>query len=96
MDVLIRPHISEKTSLASETLGTYTFIVDKRANKIQIKNAIEDRYGVTVDTVRTMIIPGKARSRFTKTAVIKGIKPSYKKAIVQLLEGDEIDFYANI
>ena len=81
---------------ASEEFNRYGFVVDRNANKIQIKGAVEDAYGVTVDSVRTMNYAGKSKSRFTKAGVISGRTSNFKKAIVQLAEGDTIDFYSNI
>ncbi|MBT3207205.1 MAG: 50S ribosomal protein L23 [Bacteroidetes bacterium] len=96
MDIIIKPVISEKMTTLGEKLNRYGFIVDKKANKIQIKKAVEDMYGVSVEAVNTMIYGGKPKSRFTKTGVISGKTKAYKKAIVTLLEGDNIDFYSSI
>ncbi len=96
MEILKRPLITEKQSVATEKLGTVGFIVDKRANKIQIKKAIEEFYGVRVTDVRTMVMPAKAKSRYTKSGVLTGRKGSFKKAIVKLAEGDSIDFFSEI
>jgi large subunit ribosomal protein L23 len=81
---------------ASEEFNRYGFVVDRTANKIQIKGAVEEAYGVTVDSVRTMNYAGKSKSRFTKAGVISGRTNHFKKAIVQLADGDTIDFYSNI
>ena len=96
MSILIKPIITEKMTAASEEFNRYGFVVDRTANKIQIKGAVEEAYGVTVDTVRTMNYAGKSKSRFTKAGVISGRTNHFKKAIVQLAEGDTIDFYSNI
>tara|TARA_B100000925_G_scaffold284944_1_gene260608 strand:+ start:446 stop:736 length:291 start_codon:yes stop_codon:yes gene_type:complete len=96
MSILIKPIITEKMTAASEEFNRYGFIVDRNANKIQIKGAVEEAYGVTVDSVRTMNYAGKSKSRFTKAGVISGRTSHFKKAIVQLVEGDTIDFYSNI
>ena len=74
----------------------YGFIVDKRANKIQIKSAIEQFYGVKVIDVNTMNYSGKVKSRYTKVGFLTGRTNAFKKAIVTLVEGDSIDFYASI
>ena len=71
-------------------------MVDQRANKIQIKNAVKDMYNVTVDNVNTMNYAGKSKSKFTKAGLISGKTNRYKKAIVTLSEGETIDFYSNI
>jgi large subunit ribosomal protein L23 len=81
---------------AGEKLGHYGFIVDYKANKIQIRQAIEAMYNVTVDSVNTMRVPGKIRTRYTKTGFTKGSTGAYKKAVVTLKAGESIDFYSNI
>ena len=81
---------------ASEEFNRFGFVVDRNANKIQIKAAVEEAYGVSVNSVRTMNYAGKSKSRFTKAGVISGRTNHFKKAIVQLSEGDTIDFYSNI
>ena len=96
MDILLKPIVTEKMTDLSEKLNQYGFIVEKRANKIQIKKAIEEMYGVSVQSVNTMIYAGKSKSRFTKTGVISGRTKSFKKALVTLVDGETIDFYSNI
>jgi large subunit ribosomal protein L23 len=93
-DVLVRPVITEKVNSQMERSGRYTFVVDKRANKLEIKKAVQDFYGVTVENVNTVVVPGKSKSRFTKAGFINGVKSSYKKAIVTLAEGDSIDLFS--
>ena len=95
-NILVKPLITEKTETISEKENRYSFVVDKRSNKIEIKDAVEKMYGVAVVAVNTAIIPSKARSRNTKSGVIKGKKSSYKKAVVRLAEGDIIDFYGDL
>ncbi len=96
MDTLIKPIITEKMTQLGEKVGHYGFIVDKEANKRQIKKAVEEMYDVSVASVNTIIVGGKLKSRFTKGGVIMGKTKTYKKAIVKLAEGDTIDFYSNI
>ena len=96
MSVLIKPIITEKATADSELNNRFGFIVDSKANKIEIKNAVESAYGVSVEKVRTMIYGPKRKPRFTKTGVQHGKTNSFKKAIVQVAEGDTIDFYSNI
>lgn len=96
MDILLKPIVTEKMTAQSEDLNKFGFIVDKRANKIQIKNAVEEMYGVTVEEVNTMRYAGKRKSRYTRSGVIEGRTKSYKKAIVTLASGETIDFYSNI
>ena len=95
MSVLKKPLVTEKVSALNEK-GKYGFIVDIDANKVEIKQAVEKQYGVTVQQVNTMRVMGKQKSRYTKTGVLSGRKPSYKKAIVTLAEGEVIDFYSNV
>jgi large subunit ribosomal protein L23 len=95
-NIIIKPVVTEKMTTATEDLNRFGFIVDRNANKVQIKNAIEGMYGVTVTGVRTMNYAGKSKTRYTKTAIVNGRTPAYKKAIIALAEGDTIDLYANI
>ncbi|MCS6794330.1 MAG: 50S ribosomal protein L23 [Raineya sp.] len=87
--------ISEKASKLQDK-GIYTFIVDKNANKVEIKNEIERLYGVTVESVNTARYAGKPKVRYTKTNVMAGKTKAYKKAVVRLAEGDFIDIYGNV
>ena len=95
MSVLIKPIITEKVSAQNES-GKYGFVVDLDANKVEIKKAVEKMYGVNVQDVNTMRYQGKSKSRFTKARVISGRSASFKKAIVQLAEGEMIDFYSGV
>jgi large subunit ribosomal protein L23 len=96
MSIIIKPVITEKMTAMGEKLNRYGFIVQRKANKLQIKKAIEDLYSVQISDVNTMVVPGKAKSRFTKAGNISGQTSAYKKAIVTLKEGETIDFYSNI
>jgi len=96
MDILIKPVITEKMTGLGDKLNRYGFLVDKRANKIQIKKAVQDMFGVTVTSVNTMRYSGKSKSRFTKTGTVVGKTGSFKKAIISLADGDAIDVYSNI
>ncbi len=95
-EVLIKPVLTEKANNQQEKLKRYAFKVDKKANKLEIKKAVEDFYGVTVNDVNTLIVPGKNKSKFTKAGYVKGVKKGYKKALITLAEGDTIDLYSNI
>jgi len=95
-EVLIKPILTEKANAQQEKLKRYAFKVNRKANKLEIKKAVEDFYGVSVVDVNTLVAPGKNKTRFTKAGFIKGVKPAYKKALVTLAEGDTIDLYANI
>lgn len=94
--VLVKPMITEKSENISETQNKYTFVVDRKANKIEIRKAIEAEYSVTVDAVNTLVMPGKSKVRNTRSGLQRGRKSSYKKAIVTLAEGEEIDFFGDL
>jgi len=96
MSILKKPIITEKMTKAGEKLGMYGFVVEKTANKIQIKNEVQKVYNVTVESVNTMRYYGKLKSRFTKTGTITGSKGVFKKAVVTLKKGETIDFYSSI
>jgi len=96
MRILIKPIITEKATDLSELNNCFTFVVKKTANKIEVKEAVESAYGVSVENVRTMNYPVKRKTKFTKKGVVSGKTGAYKKAIVQLAEGESIDFYSNI
>jgi large subunit ribosomal protein L23 len=95
-EVLVKPILTEKANAQQEKLRRYAFKVNKRANKLEIKKAIEEFYGVSVVDVNTAVAPGKNKTRYTKAGFIQGAKPSYKKAFVTVAEGETIDLYANI
>jgi len=95
-EVLIKPILTEKANAQQDKLHRYAFKVAKKANKLEIKKAIESFYGVTVTNVNTAVAPGKNKSRFTKAGVISGRKPAYKKAFVTVAEGETIDLYSSI
>jgi len=94
--VLIKPIVTEKSTKSSEKLLKYAFKVNKDANKLEIKKAVEAAYNVQVDTVNTQITVGKKKSRQTKRGVATGIKAAYKKAHVTLKKGEVIDFYGSV
>ncbi|WP_113661961.1 MULTISPECIES: 50S ribosomal protein L23 [Pedobacter] len=96
MEILQRPILTEKASALTEKANRFTFQVDHRANKLQIKKAIEQMYGVTIVALNTMVVQGKAKTRNTKAGLVTGRSPKYKKAIVTLKDGETIDYYANI
>jgi large subunit ribosomal protein L23 len=95
-DILIKPVLSEKVNKLTEKFNRYTFIVNRKANKLEIKKAVEEFYGIQVQEVNTLVMPSKAKSRNTKSGVISGRKPAKKKAIVTVAEGETIDLYGNI
>ena len=94
--IVIKPIITEKMTDMTEVENRYGFLVKYDANKIEIKNAIEKLYGVTVEKVWTMRNIGKQKSRFTKTGVISGRSAATKKAIIAIADGETIDLYSNI
>ncbi len=96
MSVLVKPLITEKMTELSEKRNQYGFVVDRNANKIEIKAAVEGQYNVTVTSVNTMLYAGKNKKRFTKTAILDGRRNHFKKALVTVADGDVIDFYENI
>lgn len=97
MEILIKPLITEKMTAVTEKFpARFGFVVDKRASKAQIKNAVQETYGVDVESINTMVYLGKSQSRFTKTGIQSGRKNNFKKAIVTLAQGQTIDFYSNI
>lgn len=95
MSILIKPIITEKMTNDSELYNRYGFVVDIKANKVEIKKAVEAKYGVSVSKVRTMVYGPKRTTKYTKSGMVTGKTNAYKKAIVQLAEG-EIDFYSNL
>ncbi len=95
MSILKRPLVTEKVSALNEK-GKYGFIVDMDANKVEIKRAVEKQYGVNVERVNTQNVMGKKKTRYTKTGILSGRRPGYKKAIVTLAQGEVIDFYSNV
>lgn len=96
MEILLKPIVTEKMTQQGDNLNKYGFIVNKTANKLQIKKAIEEMYGVNVEEVNTLVFGGKRKSRYTRSGVISGKSSSYKKAIVTLGHGESIDFFSNI
>jgi len=96
MSIIIKPIITEKISKEAELTNRYGFVVDNRANKIQIKNAVESAYGVNIVSVNTMNVRPDRSVKYTKSGLISGKTNAYKKAIVQVKEGESIDFYNNI
>ena len=96
MSVLLKPLVTEKMTDLSEKRGQYGFIVERSANKVEIRKAIEEQYNVTVTSVNTMVYAGKSKKRYTKSAILDGRSNHFKKAVVTVAEGDIIDFYANI
>ncbi|MBW2054349.1 MAG: 50S ribosomal protein L23 [Deltaproteobacteria bacterium] len=88
-DIIKRPLITEKTSIQKEDYNQMSFEVDRKANRVEIKRAIENIFKVNVDTVRTMQVKGKTKQR----GRIVGKRRNWKKAVVKLMPGERIDFF---
>ena len=96
MAIIIKPIVTEKMTAAGEKLNRYGFRVERTANKVQIKKAVEEMYNVQVLDVNTMVVAPKRTQRWTRSGLLRGKTDSYKKAVVTLKEGETIDFYSNI
>jgi len=96
MSIIIKPILTEKMMSETEQFNRYGFVVDKKSNKIEIRKAIEELFGVEVLAIRTMNYPPVRKTRYTKSGVVSGKANAYKKAIVEVAEGQSIDFYNNI
>jgi large subunit ribosomal protein L23 len=96
MDILRKPILTEKASLLTEKLNRYSFKVDPKANKLQIRQEIEKMYNVKISSINTMVVFGKTKNRSTKAGFVSGHAAKYKKAVVTLKDGDIIDFYSTI
>lgn len=95
-DVLLKPILSEKANKQSEKMNRYTFVVDRKANKLEIKKAVEQFYGVQVNEVNTLVMPSKLKSKYTKAGYVIGRKSAKKKAVVTVAEGETIDLYSTV
>jgi large subunit ribosomal protein L23 len=95
-EVLIKPILTEKANSQQESLRRYAFKVARKANKLEIKKAVEEFYGVTITNVNTVVVPGKNKTRYTKKGFTKGQKSAYKKAFITVAEGETIDLYSTI
>ncbi|MDR3286525.1 MAG: 50S ribosomal protein L23 [Prevotellaceae bacterium] len=96
MEIIIKPLSTEKMTIQGEKFNRYGFVVDHRANKIQIREAVEAIYKVSVVKVNTTNYNGKTKSRSTKAGLVSGRTNRYKKAFVTLKGDDKIDFFSNI
>jgi large subunit ribosomal protein L23 len=92
-DVLIKPLLSEKANKQSEKMNRYSFWVDRKANKLEIKKAVEQFYGVQVQDVNTAVMPSKLKAKYTKSGFVVGRKSARKKAVVTVAEGESIDLF---
>ena len=96
MRILLKPVITEKATRESELKNRYTFLVDPKANKIEIKKAVEATYGVNVEKVRTLSYGPESRSRYTKNGIQHSKTNVTKRAVVEVAAGENIDFYSNL
>jgi len=96
MNILLKPIVTEKMTAQGEKFNRYGFVVEKTANKLEIKKAVEELYDVTVVDINTMRYAGKLKTRYTRSGVLSGRTNAYKKAVVTVAEGEVIDFYSNI
>ena len=97
MGIIIKPIVTEKlTAITGKFPNRFGFRVSPKANKLEIKQAVETMYQVTVVDVNTMKYSGKFKSRYTKSGTVTGRQDAYKKAIVTLKKGETIDFFSNI
>jgi large subunit ribosomal protein L23 len=96
MSIIIKPIITEKVTKEAELTNRFGFVVDRKANKIEIKKAIETTYGVTIVAINTMNVRPNRSTKYTKTGLLAAKTNAYKKAVVQVKEGETIDFYNNI
>lgn len=95
--IIKKPIITEKATADSENKNRFTFVVDRKANKLEIKKAVEKMYGVSVDAVRTMNYGGgKSPVKYTNKGIVEQRNGVWKKAIVTVAEGETIDLYSNI
>ena len=95
--IIKKPLITEKATTDSEMNNRFTFIVDRRANKIEIKKAVESMYGVSVDSVRTMNYGGgKPSVKYTNKGIVEQRSKRFKKAIVTVADGETIDLFTNV
>jgi len=96
MNILLKPIVTEKMTRDGDKFNRYGFVVARSANKIQIRKAVEELYGVTVESVNTIRYGGKVKTRNTRSSLLVGRTAAFKKAVVTLAEGNTIDFYSNI
>ena len=96
MNILLKPIVTEKMTRDGDKFNRYGFVVARSANKIQIRKAVEELYGVTVESVNTIRYGGKVKTRNTRSGLLVGKSAAFKKAVVTLAEGNTIDFYSNI
>jgi large subunit ribosomal protein L23 len=95
MSIILKPIITEKVTKEGELSNRYGFVVDKKANKVEIKKAVEQMFSVNVIAINTMNVRPDRSVKYTKSGIISAKTNAFKKAIVQLKEGETIDFFNN-
>jgi large subunit ribosomal protein L23 len=95
MSIIIKPIVTEKVTKNSELLNQFGFVVNRKANKVEIKKAVEAAYGVSIVSVNTINVRPDRTTKYTKSGLISGKTNAIKKAIVTVKEGETIDFYNN-
>jgi large subunit ribosomal protein L23 len=94
--IIRKPIITEKATELSESFNRFTFVVDPKANKIEIKKAVEKMYGVQITEVRTMNYGGgKSSTKYTNRGIVEQKSKRWKKAIVTVADGETIDLFNN-
>jgi len=96
MEILLKPIVTEKMTSQGEKFNRFGFLVARKANKLEIKKAVEELYGVKVLAVNTVNYGGKSKTRYTKSGIMSGRTSATKKAVITLAKGETIDFYSNI
>lgn len=94
--IIKRPLLTEKVLQGQDESREYAFEVLRNANKIEIKKAVETKFDVAVENVRTMVVKGKSKRMNTRRGMTAGKRPTWKKAVVTLREGEKIDFFENM
>ena len=94
--IILKPVITERSTNLKEASNKFVFEVDPRANKREIKAAVEKLFKVTVKDVKTAIIRGKTKTTFMRSGRFTGKRPDRKKAIVRLAAGENIDIFDQV
>jgi large subunit ribosomal protein L23 len=93
---IIKPIITEKATMQSEKFNRFTFAVDRKANKLEIKKAVENIYSVNVTDVKTMIYGGgKSSVKYTNKGIVEQPNNPWKKAVITVADGETIDLFTN-
>ncbi|HRI06066.1 MAG TPA: 50S ribosomal protein L23 [Candidatus Dojkabacteria bacterium] len=93
-NILLQPVVSEKSYILANAANKYTFFVDAKATKVDVKNAVSKKYKVTVTDVNIVTVPGKLKTDWVRRLQFR--KSDMKKAIVQLKKGDKIEEFLNV